>query len=656
MKYRAISACTIVVGVSLLLSGCGRDQGGDLRSNLGGQPPYVDDAAPIATPMETVATGTPCTVQTATPSSQPLLPAATETPADPDPSMDQPQATLPLVAANDEVIVFGTYEADAISASTIAGQDGVTQTARVVIEPGESPLYIILTSYEALIWRFEGEVSRVRQVVLLGWTPHGVTGISAPRVADLTGTGKLFGYFDSVDSPEAAALRDAVEELLGRPIDVMAGEYSVGTVSLPSATVAESIPPASVPPGLDPSVYWLGTWYNPGGIVDIEPSLVVSTSSAEAYEVLPEGFGLAQLVATGAVEAREDYFYIVHAIPRFPAGLYGAHSVAFVLASGIPVPAGDPGHSCVLLEETGLPLDEWLCEGPLVPATSCEMPEAPAVDEVILFGSYEGDTISTAAIAGQDATTNTARVVVAPGDTQLYLVLTALKPIIWRFEGATSRIDRTVLIGHGTQGVTGLPAAVVTDRSGTEDCPGYFYDAQSPDGVAIRGSVERALGRPVDVIGSSYSVGTLSLPSMTVEASIPPSDVPPGLDPEVYGLLGLWFNPGGVVEIDPALVVSAARADTYEVLPSGFGLAQLVATGALDPRGSSVFFGGDFYIARAIPRFPADLTGAQAVAFLLGRGVPLPAGTPGHSCVISEETGLPLQNEYTCAFVPSASE
>ena len=38
---------------------------------------------------------------------------------------------------------------------------------------------------------------------------------------------------------------------------------------------------------------------------------------------------------------------------RFPAGLAGAHSVTFLVMNGTPYPDGDPGHSCVITEETG---------------------------------------------------------------------------------------------------------------------------------------------------------------------------------------------------------------------------------------------------------------------------------------------------------------
>jgi hypothetical protein len=123
--------------------------------------------------------------------------------------------------------------------------------------------------------------------------------------------------------------------------------------------------------------------------------------------------------------------------------------------------------------------------------------------------------------------------------------------------------------------------------------------------------------------------------------------VPPGFDPEVYVALGLRFSPGGVVTIDPAQVVATSPAEPYDVLPYGFGLAQLVFGGALEVLDDGIFYG--FRIARDLPRFPAGLHGAHLTHFVLGRGVPMPAGSPGHSCVTSEETGLPLVNESICS-------
>jgi len=570
-----------------------------------------------------------------------------------------PQSTLPAAAPDEQVLLFGAYEGDAISTTTLTGQDGETQTARVVIAPGVTPLYLVLSSYESIIWRFEGDVSRLSHVVLIGDGPDGVTGISADRVADLAATSaSVPDYFYEPSSPDAQRIRAAIEAALGRPLDTVAGSYSVGTLSLPSATADPSVTPPEVPPGFDPAVYEeLGLWFNPGGIVEIDPADVVSTNPAEAYEVLPEGFGLAQLVATGALESRGDYFYIARAIPRFPAGLYGAHSVSFVLGRGVPMPAGSPGHSCVISEDSGLPItDAGLCGIFLPPSYSCVLPAAPAADQVVLFGAYEGDAMSTVTINGQDEETVTARVVVESGTTPLYIVLAAYSDMIWRFEGATSRVDRVVLLGYGAQGVTGISSSQVADLSNgaAGSCFDYFYDVQSPDGVAARAATEHALGRAVDVFAGSYAVGTLSLPSATVTPSATPTGVPPGFDPAVFQMLGLWFSPGGIVTIESSQVVSTQPAEPYVVLPQGFGLAQLVATGGLEVRDLSLF-SPTFRIARPIPRFPAGLYGAQAVSFILGRGVPMPAGDPGHSCVISEDTGQPISNEFLCSIFAGES-
>jgi hypothetical protein len=90
------------------------------------------------------------------------------------------------------------------------------------------------------------------------------------------------------------------------------------------------------------------------------------------------------------------------------------------------------------------------------------------------------------------------------------------------------------------------------------------------------------------------------------------------------------------VQIDPRDAVSSQPAEAYEVLPQQAGLLQLVNSGAL-----SVNRSGDFLIHKKI-RFPGGLHGAHSVKFLLLKGVPVPDGDPGHSDVMSEETGRSL--------------
>lgn len=551
----------------------------------------------------------------------------------------------------DEVVAFGTYEGDAISTASLVGPDGVTGTARVVVAEGETRLHVVLSSFDATIWRFEGATARVVQVVLVGPSVQGVTGIAAERVRELAGPPAVPYWWDP-SSPEGRAARAALERALGYAVDTFAGAYATGTVVLPEAAVTESERTTAPPPGFDLATYWMGQWFSPGGVVAIDPADVVPAGRTEPYTVLPQGFGLSQLVATGAIESRDGYFYIARAIPRFPPGLNGAHSVSFVLGRDVPLPPGDPGHSCVISEATGQPVGglAFLCHVAPPSDTTCDLP-APRDDErIVTVGAYEGDTISTASVAGPDEPTDVIRVRVASGAEPLYVVLSSFDTVIWRFEGSVERIRRVVLVGVRQSGTIGIPPSRVTDRTASVGslydarCFAPFWDAQSPEGVAARAAVTRALGRAADVHAGTYSVGTLHLPSAAVEAT-PTPPPPAGLDPLLY-LVATWFSPGGVLAIDAASVVPSA--EPYEVLPRGFGLAQLVAAGALQPHTDSPVL-GTFYIARPIPRFPAGLHGAHAVRFVLGRGVPMPAGDPGHSCVISEETGRPIGMDLTCS-------
>ncbi|MBV5324897.1 MAG: hypothetical protein J0626_06315, partial [Rhodospirillaceae bacterium] len=102
------------------------------------------------------------------------------------------------------------------------------------------------------------------------------------------------------------------------------------------------------------------------------PADVVPLDLAESYDVLPQQAGLIQLVAAGtlvvkpvsayisfdiktlAAKRRNGYVYeIAQPIKRFPAGLNGGNAVTFMLARDVPMPSGNPGHSCVLSGVTG---------------------------------------------------------------------------------------------------------------------------------------------------------------------------------------------------------------------------------------------------------------------------------------------------------------
>lgn len=320
--------------------------------------------------------------------------------------------------------------------------------------------------------------------------------------------------------------------------------------------------------------------------------------------------------------------------------------------------------------------------------TSCRLPTATNAAEVILFGIYEGDAVSSVALADRDSDTGVMEIIVEPGVTPLHLILSSYQSTIWRFSGAVDRVSRVVLMASPTSpprdwspprpeyvsagnaastasayarhaqarrssppprprpgravyaGVVGVPA----DRVRTvapDACFEYFYEADSIKAVRIAATVQRAMGQRPDIVAGAYSLAAVKLPSGKGAPGSRRMDAPDGFDPRLWDE-ALRFSPAGLAAIQPAEVVSEVDALPYDVLPGQMGLAQLVAEGRL------VRLSDGLKIVAPIPRFPARLTGAHSTSFLLGTGVPMPDGSPGHSCVVLESTGQPVGRNPLC--------
>lgn len=283
---------------------------------------------------------------------------------------------------------------------------------------------------------------------------------------------------------------------------------------------------------------------------------------------------------------------------------------------------------------------------------ACAMPKASDRARVMVLGAYETEALSTAAIGSQDRVTHAGDVTVEPGDEPVYVVVATYASVVWRFSGAVDRIERVVL--GSRSGAAGLPADRVTMLTGG-DCLGYFSEAPSIQAAKAAGAVARETGKtPAGVFGR-YEVGGFTVPSGRIGGVTDPNKPQVLIIQKSAGTLTiegdprgvivqtpstrnlerelLRFNPGGVIDVDPAAVVARLPVTRYEVLPQQAGLIQLVQQGALSQNR-----GGEFLIHRKM-RFPAGLAGAHSVKFLLLRGVPLPDGDPAHSAVVSEETG-----------------
>ena len=110
------------------------------------------------------------------------------------------------------------------------------------------------------------------------------------------------------------------------------------------------------------------------------------------------------------------------------------------------------------------------------------------------------------------------------------------------------------------------------------------------------------------------------------------------------------------------VVIATGPLESYEILPGDTGIAELMRAGSIVSRPRQSFVGPDnqplkmaspyrgnfFEIVKPIPRFPAGLSGQDAVTFVLADGVPMPGGNPGMSCVLDGKTGQPLNESPIC--------
>lgn len=310
------------------------------------------------------------------------------------------------VPARAKLVVVGVYDGEALSSAYIGGPDEETNVTDVIIEPGQQPLVLVLTSHESMVWRLSGATRRVVQVQVssfaaeaqkrhkvgtaapgagksgrqardnLGstgdgayvseqWSYAGVTGIARDKVTIRHAV--CPGYFTKSSGPEFTAAREKIAETLGRAPDAMFGTYSPRQISLPSGKVTRARPETTVMPrGFDPTVWREAARYWPGGLVSVDPASVVAKARVAPYRVLPSQMGLAQLVGAGAVQRlTESKFRVVKPIAHMPPSMGGAHSVKLILAKGVPMPPGDPVHSCIVYEDGSRPpSDAFVCSLP----------------------------------------------------------------------------------------------------------------------------------------------------------------------------------------------------------------------------------------------------------------------------------------------------
>jgi EF hand len=280
---------------------------------------------------------------------------------------------------------------------------------------------------------------------------------------------------------------------------------------------------------------------------------------------------------------------------------------------------------------------------------ACAMPKASEAAKVVVISGYETEALSSVAIGSQNAPMRTGTIEVEPGKDPIYLVAVLFDPVIWRLKGAVERIEGLVLTTSRAETVDGR----LQDKP-LGKCMNSFVEMPSSGAAATLAAISREVGKEAATVAVQYSFSDVSVPSgnmhslrgadakkvMVIQQSTGGLKVEGSSDNVVIYAAAQdpetslkRYSPGGVETIDPGEVVAPLPVEKYEVLPEEAGLVQLLHEGKIAQNRS-----GEYLIKQKI-RFPSGLYGGHGVEFLLLKGVPRPDGDPGHSKVISEETG-----------------
>jgi Ca2+-binding EF-hand superfamily protein len=294
---------------------------------------------------------------------------------------------MPKASDAAKVILLRGPTGDALSTVTLLSQDVPVETSEIAIEPGDEPLYLVVVGSGVTIWRLTGAVERVERLVLDGRLtgPNesvrekspllAATGIARDKVTFLRQPECIQDFFE-VPSDRARESSDVVRLATGKEPVLISGHGERSGVAVPSGqSVMRDREPIELTIREEGSAIRIergrnrtrNDWrdpqsalrrFHPGGVIEIDPAAVAASHAVERYTTLPQEAGLLQLTQAGALtqvsKARAAPMeFVVQRKIRYPAALHGAHLVKFVIAPGVPLPDGDPGHSCVVMQESG---------------------------------------------------------------------------------------------------------------------------------------------------------------------------------------------------------------------------------------------------------------------------------------------------------------
>jgi hypothetical protein len=298
-------------------------------------------------------------------------------------------------------------------------------------------------------------------------------------------------------------------------------------------------------------------------------------------------------------------------------------------AAPAPAPSATPEPSNVMTDSAA-PQPNVIA-APVVVETECSQWRSRLPSDYTLYaaGEYSGHPLDFT-VDDSNHRAGSFEVTVNEPDRNVVLLLGSYQPAIWSVRwSAATHIVGVWVSGYYAPQITGLDAGTPVLRSSSATsgrCP-YFFMA-SQDLSSVQSAAQQVLGRHIDKVVLA-SDGRVAIGHVEDTPYYEHGDLKPVAayrDPD-RPLAGA----DGLEELVRAGKLRPATRGDYD--------AWLAASGGQVPQMQMYNARGSDYLARAYvvlkPMFiPADLYGANAVTFIVPRGVERPQGNPGHCQVL----------------------
>lgn len=156
----------------------------------------------------------------------------------PKPVFQPGQCTAPPPPPGAEMFVFSTERGTALSTVAVAGTHTTTTLGRLIIEPGETPVYLFLSSFTPMIWDITGATQRLTHVVVQKGahdtsTGAGVIGVPAEQITFVEHS-TCIEPFTRTDGREDAHAYSQIQASFARLPTAVQAVKGVGVATLPS--------------------------------------------------------------------------------------------------------------------------------------------------------------------------------------------------------------------------------------------------------------------------------------------------------------------------------------------------------------------------------------------------------------------------------------